>query len=481
MAYSRAALILLALEVLSVSVAALRFETLHRREATTNATCSSDFEWAKTARGRTPCRAAADVMAPCNGGNWHIRDLPQGNFEYDTPKDQEATICSCSWSAYNLISACAACQGMPEKIKTWRDYSLNCPEPALTPDRYYPRDVLPPDDVTIPYWASVDPSTWQARMWNVREARSLYDQGRDDLNLALENQKKSKSSAGPIAGGVIGGLVVVFGAAALAFFLLKRHRKKIALAKGIVPPDFQQSHYRSPSDASAVSMSYTNLSSSPGPYAPTGHTPTVRTHETSAYPFSVFGTPDRVSGPSNTPASPTPAHTRQTSATSREDIITPFNLHAALTPSPPPGDRKMPLGSVPHYDSPNAPPARADDALFQTPPRGRINPPAYTPEDTSPSPPPVAHASGSRRVHGKSGSTDTHRTQTTTVSAQQRSWAVGHSAANSISDYTTSPPPIDARSGVPEGTTFSPTTESSYPRDVKRRPTDDDFNGRDLA
>lgn len=333
---------------------------------------------------------------------------------------------------------------------------------------------------------------WQGGIWNLNEAKALYGSG-DVGPPQKPATNASSSSAGPIAGGVVGGVAVVLSAAALAFFLLKRHRKKAGGVRGMAPSDVYSSHYRSQSDAtdkSGFSMGYTNLSSTTG--FPPGRSATIRTHNTSIYPFSTFGAPDQATAPQGSAQSPppvgqspppatnsaSPPHSRQTSAT-RAEIITPFVLQQPVSDTTS-TDRKTPLGNVPRYDSPNAPPTRTEDALLETPQRNRMNPPAYSPHDT-PSPPPMA--AGPSRSHLKNGSADTHRTNPSFAGNNAIPQAhVSVSQRGSTSDIYTTPP--ESATGVPDGTTMTrtgTTATSAFPKDFKRRPTDESLTGRDLA
>ena len=471
---------------------AMRFDGLLKRDATTNAVCGTAFTWMNSEKGLSPCLLAAKLIAPCHANNWNVPSLPADNVKYDNPTGDNAEGCTCSWAVYNLISACASCQGKPQAVRTWPDYILECPAAAVSNNSFYPSDRQLSTDVTFPVWAAKDPTTWGGSMFTQSAANSLYGTGPDlpQPSKAEERpQESSSSSAGPIAGGVVGGVVVLLGAAALVFFLLKRHRQKTAGVRGMAPSDiYSSTHYRSQSDTTdktGFSMGYTNLSSTTAGFPP-GRSATIRTHNTSIYPFSTFGAPDQATNPQRVGPSPppvayspppnnttSPAHSRNTSA-NREDIITPFVLQQPISDHS--ADRKTPLGNVPQYDSPNAPPARAGDALFETPQRNRMNPPAYSPHDT-PSPPPVAAAAGPSRTHLKNGSADTHRTNPSfsgnnAVVQPQRLGDVGRTESG-ISDIYTSPP--ESVSGVPEGTTLTrtgTTATSAFPRDVKRRPDD---------
>ncbi|EAU93622.2 hypothetical protein CC1G_02852 [Coprinopsis cinerea okayama7 len=205
---------------------ALAYDTILTREATTNATCLPEFIWANNARGKSPCRMAAEVIAPCHGGRWFIPSLPPGGerfYRYDQPKGDEANTCSCSWAAYNLISACTACQGSPQSVRLWSDYKLFCPSQALNNDRI------------------------------------LSALGKADVALAQENRKANQRPIGIIVGGVIGGLLVLIAGIVLAFLLLRNHRKKIAKAQGIIPHRIYDGNRKLPWNKGL--WSYSNLTS----------------------------------------------------------------------------------------------------------------------------------------------------------------------------------------------------------------------------
>ncbi|TFK23707.1 hypothetical protein FA15DRAFT_757009 [Coprinopsis marcescibilis] len=348
---------------------------------------------------------------------FEVRPLLKATDRYDRPAGSEANRCGCSWAAYNLISACTACQGNPQSIRLWPDFIQSCPPEALSDSSFYFPDAISGlnDDVSIPAWATTDPRQWIGQTWNIQQARSIYNDGLPDVTKTSVLAERSRAStptsitptsstptsstptsstpanstptsstpAGAIAGGVIGSLVII--AAFPAYFFLKRHRAKLA----------------------------------PGP----------------------------------------PAHSRQTLAGtlhSREEMITPFTVHRPSETSTP---RKGSSVNIPSYDSLNAlpPPVRGEDVgLDGTPPRWRVNPPTYS-AIFSASPPPAAHQGAGR--HGANGFYA----------------AVGHSANNSFSDvYTSHPMDAASASGVPEGTTVSSSElPLSWPRDVKQRPADD--------
>ena len=235
-----------------------------------------------------------------------------------------------------------------------------------------------------------------------------------------------------------------------------------------------------------TTLGYTSYtSSSPGPGYSNG-APTIRTHVTSLNNFSVLGAQQNGNTIYTTAPSPPPAAIRATPP-NPEDRVDPFTLQrAGTTASPSSLDRKSPNGPVVRYDSPNAPPAMGNDALFETSARPRVNPPAYSAHDnaTPSSSSSQALAQARRRqghAHNSSDADLSYASYNQDTSTPYRS---GHSNPEDNSDIFTTGP--NEGGSVAAGTTLtrtgsgaaqtSYTSPSSYPRDVKRRPTDDSVN-----
>lgn len=464
---------------LSDTVTAMRLESLERRAAQTNAVCSTEYAWADNGKHNSPCLVAAQALAPCNGGSWTVPALTAPNQAYTNPgvtpptnsTPSPANPCSCSWTVYNLLSACSDCQGLPQAVRVWADYSHLCGS-NLDTTKYYPEGYLP-NDVTIPVWATTDPTTWNDRTYNAIQAKQTAQQNLPDVQGNPPVVEKKKSSAGPIAGGVVGGVVALAIAAGIAYYMLRRHREA---ARGTASVYTEKTHNRGPSDATMTSLGYTSMSSpSPGP-GPSHIAPTIHTHATSIHSFSAFGSPQRNT---NYTASPSPPpHTQIASSSNPEDVVIPFTLQHQRGDSGQSMDRKSPNGPArPIYDSPNAPPSRAADALFTTPERPRVNPPAYSPHDT---PTPSGSSQPARPPHHR-GDSDADLSY---ASYSNHGHGLQASIAdNSASDiFTTGPGDAFSavggttltRSGSAAQTTY--TSPASYPRDVKRRPTEDDSN-----
>lgn len=341
---------------------------------------------------------------------------------------------------------------------------------------------------------------WADRRYSSAQARAIAQQGghvasplwiqiaeldlpgRPDVGEA-QLTKPKKSSVGAIVGGVIGGLAAIGLAAGIAYYMLRKHRQEVS--KGHLV-EKQYRHNRGPSDATMTSLGYTNTTSpSPGPGPSHANAPTIRTHTTSLNNFSVFGSPNNNTLYTTSP-SPPPV-TQPVPLLNPEDFIAPFSLQQhQLTNSSTSlsaRDRKHPNGPITIYDSPNAPPTMSGDALFETPSeRTRVNPPAYSPHPGS------SNASGSgsqqpllarpRTLHAANASDGDLSYASYNTSGLNQANDAARSSASDI--YTSAP--LDAQSafgGTVQQTTY--TSPSSYPRDVKRRPTEDSINPSNLG
>jgi len=228
-----------------------------RAQITSNAVCNSTFLWMFNSLNQSPCVVAGYLMATCGNGNYTVGALPNGD-RYDQPgngKNLPLTTCSCSWAVYNLFSACTICQaGEP---MSWDTYDQDCTG-FLSDTTFFPANETFPSTTSIPFWAGINPTTWQDHVFNTTVAESDYNEGKPDYNstsfaattstssatptatssapTATAPPSKSNSSAGPIAGGVVGGLAVL-AAGACAFFFPSQAQERGARKRGCFTRD----------------------------------------------------------------------------------------------------------------------------------------------------------------------------------------------------------------------------------------------------
>ncbi|EDR00709.1 uncharacterized protein LACBIDRAFT_313149 [Laccaria bicolor S238N-H82] len=451
--------LLLAYSAGAAPASALIGRSLERRGPQTAAVCSTDFTWADNSKGVSPCLLAAVVLGACQGGNWNVPALVNPTDMYTNPNSSTANVCTCSWLAYNLLGACADCQGFPQAVQNEAPYFQSCQGFTTTTNSYFPSNFSLPEGTLIPYWATYDPSTWPSQHFDATTAKSIAQQEHPDVSNSPTPSSKKKTPIGAIVGGVVGGVVVIALAVGIGLYICTR-RRRTPKQQPVSPPLTmgQSAHFRSPSDmtmASTGSLGYTTLSSSPA--HPVERSGTVRTHNTSAHSLSYFSSP--VSTVPHTTL-PTP---RQTSPnpSNPEDIIVPFHIPPGGLTNPTLGDRKNPNGSYPVYDAPTAPPisiqSRTEPSIGSSR-RARVNPPAYSATD-SPSPPPRA-----QRGLLRQGSTDTHLTYAS--GTQNNGGYTGNDSSMTSSDIRIPETPVAASGRVVGGPS----------RDAKRRPTMDNDN-----
>ncbi|KAJ3724118.1 hypothetical protein DFJ43DRAFT_1091086 [Lentinula guzmanii] len=138
-----------------------------------------------------------------------------------------------------MYSACTACQGLDSSILTWVEFRASCGS-SLSNTTYYPSDVVTLGNTSIPFYATVDPSTWQNAIFNIDQAQNISEQGHADVYGAPLASSSSSSApisskstnAAAIGGGVAGGVVVlILGAIAAWWILRKRRRSGVAVIK----------------------------------------------------------------------------------------------------------------------------------------------------------------------------------------------------------------------------------------------------------
>ncbi|TEB30500.1 hypothetical protein FA13DRAFT_1814684 [Coprinellus micaceus] len=218
------------------------------------ATCSvAGSIWSYNSRDHSPCTIGAVLGGACSGSLLTIGLLPaQGGYAYGSLTRFQANRCTCNTVYYSLESACAACQHLDNLWLPWSYWSANCSVTYQT----YP-GALPPG-VPVPGWAYLD--VVAEDIFNITRARSFIgaehqppppptpSPPRDRITVTVISTSVSaaspgstdspvlssserKTSPGAIAGGVIGGVVVLV-LAALAIFLIRRRSKR-----GSAPPE----------------------------------------------------------------------------------------------------------------------------------------------------------------------------------------------------------------------------------------------------
>ncbi|KAH0838822.1 hypothetical protein J3R83DRAFT_7226, partial [Lanmaoa asiatica] len=156
---------------------------------TSNATCQSDYGWMNSTEQRSPCLTVAYVIAACVGDSWTQPALPSG-YSYNSPSGTTATPCYCSWSCYNLMMACTLCQSPTFTSDTtttyvniltivctaWPSFSQNCP--SNYKDQVFPQGYVLADNASIPYWATIDRTTWPSELFDIGQAENYYNQSK---------------------------------------------------------------------------------------------------------------------------------------------------------------------------------------------------------------------------------------------------------------------------------------------------------------
>ncbi|KAF8337557.1 uncharacterized protein EI90DRAFT_2663349 [Cantharellus anzutake] len=99
---------------------------------TSSVKCQQDYDWANNSLGQSPCSVAAWLMGACEG--WGTMDYLSPECEpYNSPMDNTGlptSQCVCSSVVYNVIAACAGCQGEP--YVTFTNYTANCSTSYIT-------------------------------------------------------------------------------------------------------------------------------------------------------------------------------------------------------------------------------------------------------------------------------------------------------------------------------------------------------------
>ncbi|GLB34837.1 putative expressed protein [Lyophyllum shimeji] len=159
---------------------------------------------------------------------------------------------------YDLISACAACQGR-EYIR-WSEYNANC---SKVYTGVFPRSI--PSGTRVPHWAYLNPTADDT--FNITAAQDVSvlaaPESTAPHNPLAAPLRPLGRQAGPIAGGVVGGVVflALIGALVFAFYTRRRRLRRTA------PSSEVNAFIPAPAPIEPAPMSYTNTGS-PYPSVP---------------------------------------------------------------------------------------------------------------------------------------------------------------------------------------------------------------------
>ncbi|KAF8204006.1 hypothetical protein BJ912DRAFT_1137911 [Pholiota molesta] len=201
-------------------------------------TCNAGFNWTFNSLNQSPCTIASALGEACTGVDFPIPPL-DATENYLGPIPTAANQCRCSSVFYDVLSACAVCQGAI--ISTWNFYAQNCTTVLLT---VFPLPI--PSGFPVPHYAYLDPTANGMDTFNPALAEA--DTGPESTALpqptsatntavptsstgsngstATGQKSKKKSNAGAIAGGVVGGIAALAIIAGLAAWLVSRSRRQ---------------------------------------------------------------------------------------------------------------------------------------------------------------------------------------------------------------------------------------------------------------
>ncbi|KAJ7323614.1 hypothetical protein DFH08DRAFT_787882 [Mycena albidolilacea] len=405
----------------AASSSTLATRSLNGRSAQTQARCSTDYDWATNSQLSSPCLLTAYVWGSCFTGSWDIPQLTP-NQSYTNPNSSTANLCTCSWAAYNLISACTACQGFDSAVENWAAYDQSCN--GFLTDSYFPSNVTLPTGTAIPFWAATDPRSWNNGRFDTAQAKLVAQQNKPDL---VQGRKKSKPPVGAIVGGVIGGVAVLIIGGVIAFLFIRKRKPEQTNEGDTHPYLTRPPHGRSVSDLSGKSiliprsLSMAN-SQRPGTIYTTNtiHTQTGSVHSLTY--GSGFTSPARAMSP------PLPVQ-----VSNREDVIEPFTLRSTSPPVSMRGPMTRKTSETTLSTEPPAAMVVQERYVPDTGDRARRNPPAYSPYPSpASSPEPVDPTPSSPRGDFAPG----HRTRREKASVDtQQSYdsSPSHNGGESIS------------------------------------------------
>ncbi|KAJ7724450.1 hypothetical protein DFH07DRAFT_263738 [Mycena maculata] len=196
----------------------------------TNATCSSSFDWSFNSLGQSPCLVAAYLGSVCDDGLFVVPALINDLSYYQGPTVAQVNACACSSVFYSLLSACSSCQS--GQVLTWTAFNGNC-------TTVYPQLFVGniPSGTAVPHWAYQNVTDGGFNLTLAQMQLNAPESTANSQPTATTTPQTSgspgtaspkKSHAGAIAGGVVGGVVGLALVCIGAFSFIRHRRKGIA-------------------------------------------------------------------------------------------------------------------------------------------------------------------------------------------------------------------------------------------------------------
>jgi len=208
---------------------ASRFASAESGVPTALAVCHDGFSWMNNEEGQSPCLVYAYLQASCLVGNWTVPALPSSQA-YNPPNIMQANVCTCSSVTYSMMAACGACQG--GIYIGWGAWIQNC-NPTLVNAGKFVSTI--PANTSVPKWAFNDPTS--TGTFNLTLAQETAGQHQPDIRGSGGNIQTDKEKSKPhsttalaIAGGIVGGLVLLVGLSCSIAFLLYKRRKRLQVS-----------------------------------------------------------------------------------------------------------------------------------------------------------------------------------------------------------------------------------------------------------
>ncbi|THU77813.1 hypothetical protein K435DRAFT_973814 [Dendrothele bispora CBS 962.96] len=244
----------------------------------TDATCIlSSLGWSFNSHKESPCQVASSLIGVCYNTGYNVPSLPEQNH-YLGPSIDDSNPCQCNTVVYSLMSACGLCQN--RTIASWNEWSANC---ALVYTSY-PEPI--PSGTVVPGWAYLDvksQGTFNAALAqqdaNATESTAIpVPTSTSSSTSSTSSETSTTSSAAPtvistadaalaaddrrnkIGGGIVGGVLGLFGLCALLIWL--RRRRKTAQKNQLLPTVSEDSKEALPTiEISSVSYAHQSPSS----------------------------------------------------------------------------------------------------------------------------------------------------------------------------------------------------------------------------
>ncbi|KZS93805.1 hypothetical protein SISNIDRAFT_549563 [Sistotremastrum niveocremeum HHB9708] len=195
---------------------------------TSTIVCHTD-SWLSNRVNESPCVVASRLFESSNPDGSGLIKATLGQPDSPSNVAIHPNTCTCSWTFYNLVQACGACQCLDceKQITPWNSWETYCHGISTNGNCDASLTALTTGSV-LWAWAATNPTTWTGAKFNLTEASRIAAQSLQDSRSSTQIKIHRRRISNSITVGLAIGVLCFVGAAcSIVIFLFRRRRSRV--------------------------------------------------------------------------------------------------------------------------------------------------------------------------------------------------------------------------------------------------------------